>query len=238
MCARLAEAPALGWTQYYNAMGFGLWRGLPARYNVPPTGLLACLRFENDQRSAFVAQWGLLPSWAKDRKFGAQCANARSETVDTKPAFRSAFKTRRCLIAANGFYEWDQNHIVKGQPKQPYYFTLRDGHPITFAGLWESWQPAADQPAIETCTIITCGPNDIMAPFHDRSPVLLSKSLWDVWLDPEINPASLKELLVPFPSDDMTCWPVSTEVNNVRNESAKLIEPITLTPQVRQQELF
>lgn len=238
MCARLAEAPALGWAQYYNAMGFGLWRGLAPRYNVPPTGLLACVRPGDGRRSAFVAQWGLIPGWAKDRKFGAQCSNARSETVDTKPAFRVAFKTRRCLIAANGFYEWDQKHHSKGQPKQPYYFTLRDGNPITFAGLWESWQPSAGQPPLETCTIITCVPNEIMEPLHDRMPVLLPESLWDVWLDPDVEASSLKTLLVPYSSDAMTCWPVSSRVNNVRNESPDLIEPIRLTPPPRQTELF
>jgi putative SOS response-associated peptidase YedK len=200
MCGRVSEAPALSWAEYYDVMGFDLWLNLPPRYNAPPTATLACVRPGDGQRSAFVAQWGLIPSWAKDRKIGASCSNARAETVDTKPAFRSAFTKRRCLVIANGFYEWDQRNVIPKQPKQPYYFTMRDGNPITFAGLWETWKETPDATKLTTCSIVTCGPNEMMEPFHDRLPVMLPRDLWDVWLDPDIEPAALKELLVPYAS--------------------------------------
>jgi putative SOS response-associated peptidase YedK len=215
MCGRAATAPVLSWNEYYQVMGFDLWLNFKPSYNVTPTQPLPCIRVEDGQRSAFVAKWGLIPSWAKDPKIGAQCSNARSDTVAEKPAFRAAFKKRRCLVAVTGFYEWDQHHIVKGKPKQPYYFTLQDGRPMTFAGLWESWI-SPEQQTIETCTIITCGPNEIMEPLHDRLPVILPSNLWDVWLDPEMDPVGLKDLLVPFDAHEMQLWPVSSKMNSTR----------------------
>ena len=130
---------------------------LRPRFNLPPTANLACVRQDADsaQREGFVAKWGLIPSWAKDAKIGNSCSNARSETVDTKNAFRAAYKKRRCLVVANGFYEWDQlTPLAKGEKKQPFYFTLRESPVMPFAGLWETWQPAG-QEAVTSCAIIT-----------------------------------------------------------------------------------
>jgi hypothetical protein len=156
-------------------------------------------------------------------------------------AFRAAFKKRRCLVAVTGFYEWDQHHIVKGKPKQPYYFTLQDGRPMTFAGLWESWL-SPEQETIATCTIITCGPNEIMEPLHDRLPVILPSNLWDVWLDPEMDPVGLKDLLVPFDAHEMQLWPVSSKMNSTRGSDyhfgLECIEPIEVEPPQIQQSLF
>lgn len=178
---------------------------LRPRFNLPPTANLACVRQNTDsaEREGFVAKWGLIPSWAKDAKIGNSCSNARADTVDTKPAFRSAYKKRRCLVVANGFYEWDQiAPLAKGEKKQPYYFTLNDSQPMAFAGLWEYWKPEREE-AVVSCTIITTTPNELMAPLHDRLPVILTNNLWDVWLDPAADPLALKSLLEPIDSEAM-----------------------------------
>lgn len=191
---------------------------------------MACVRWNADVsgNEGFVAKWGLIPLWAKDVKIGGSCSNARSETVDTKPAFRSAYKKRRCLVVASGFYEWDQlTPLAKGEKKQPFYFTLRKSPVMPFAGLWETWQPDG-QDVVTSCTIITSDANSLMAPIHDRLPVILPKELWDVWLDPEAAPAALKSLLVPIDSDAMQFCPVSKFVNTVNNDAPECIEPITL----------
>ena len=208
---------------------------LEARYNLPPTGSVACVRLntESADREAFVAKWGLIPSWAKDEKIGHGCSNARANTVDTKPAFRSAYKRQRCLVAASGFYEWDQvTPLAKGEKKQPYYFTMADSSPMTFAGLWEFWKPEGNEP-VTSCTIITTDPNELMAPLHDRLPVILPSDLWDVWLDPDADPKALKGLLVPIESDALQCWPVTKDMNATvknkqRNDSPEFIKPIQL----------
>src|ERR1700744_1960131 len=120
MCGRVSTAPALSWAEYYNVMGFDIWLNLKPSYNITPTQQLACLRLDGGHRTAFTARWGLIPVWAKDSKIGANCSNARSDTVESKPAYRTAYKKRRCLVAVNGFYEWDNVRVEK--PKQPYYF--------------------------------------------------------------------------------------------------------------------
>lgn len=228
MCGRVTEAPALGWKDYYNVMQFDLWtKTIRPSYNVTPTQSLACIRQVDGERTAFVARWGLIPSWAKDTKIGASCSNARADTIETKPAFRSAYKKRRCLVVANGFYEWDQIKVEK--PKQPYYFTLTGDRPMTFAGLWEWWRSPEDE-EIESCTIVTCGPNGLMERYHDRLPVILPSDLWDVWLDPEVEPGTLKDLLAPCDADELQVWPVSKQVNSTRGKDyhfgPECIEPI------------
>ncbi|MGE3408256.1 MAG: SOS response-associated peptidase [Pirellulales bacterium] len=188
------------------------------RYNVAPTQVVLCVR-DSDQREFFQAKWGLIPSWSKDAKIGSSCINARSETVDTKPAFRSAFKKRRCLVLADGFYEWRKSD------KQPYYISLKSG-PTLFAGLWERWK-SPDGP-VESCTICTTEANEFMSALHDRMPVILPRSFVDHWLDPNVNdPAELKPLLAQYPSEDMQAWPVSKSVGNVRNQGPSLVEPVT-----------
>jgi len=161
-----------------------------------------------------------VPFWAKDLKIGYKMINARAETVAEKPTFRTAFKKRRCLVPASGFYEW------KGQAgkKQPYYITLKDG-PMTFAGLWESWRSPEDE-IVESCTIIVTRANELCERIHNRMPVILAFNDFDPWLHCEIEPEQLQALLEPYPAKVMTAYPVSKSVNNVKNDEPDLVEPV------------
>jgi putative SOS response-associated peptidase YedK len=194
---------------------------IPPRYNVAPTQTLFAVRVNQagDREPAFL-RWGLIPSWADDPAVGNRMINARSETVADRPAFRSAFRKRRCLIPASGFYEWQKT----GGKKQPYYIRTRNGQPFVFAGLWESWS-RGEEP-VESCTIVTTEANDLMRPLHDRMPVILHREDYDRWLDTGLQDASkLMPLLVPYSGDDLTAYAVSTRVNNARNEDARCVEP-------------
>ena len=195
------------------------------RYNIAPSQSVAAIRIEPDTttRKLVMLRWGLIPSWAKDPKIGSQCINAKAETVAEKPSFRSAFKKRRCLVVATGFYEWQ----VQGRTKQPMWIGLRSKRPFAFAGLWEHWKPAEGEP-LETCTIITTEPNDLMTPIHNRMPVILAPTLYDQWLDPTFQQIdALKTLLRPYPSEELTAYPVSTLVNNPRNDAPQVLEPVS-----------
>ena len=159
-------------------------------YNIAPTQNVVCVR-DGEEREFFKARWGLIPSWAKDAKIGSSCINARVETVDTKPAFRSAFKKRRCLVMADGFYEW------RPSDKQPFFISLKSGEQMAFAGLWESWK-SPDGP-VESCTICTTDANDMMGHLHDRMPIILPRHAVDHWLDPGVSDADeLKPMLHEF----------------------------------------
>jgi putative SOS response-associated peptidase YedK len=203
--------------------------GLPLfqpRYNIAPSQSVVAIRVEPDTTTRRLIQlrWGLIPSWAKDPKIGNQCINAKAETVAVKPAFRSAFKKRRCLVIATGFYEWQR----QGPVKQPMWIGLRSKQPFAFAGLWEHWKPIEGEP-LETCTIITTEPNDLMVPIHNRMPVILPSTSYDQWLDPvfqDIEP--LKALLRPYPSEDLTAYTVSTIVNNPRHDAPQCLEPVSV----------
>ncbi|HEY9656670.1 MAG TPA: SOS response-associated peptidase, partial [Crinalium sp.] len=154
------------------------------RYNVAPTqAVLAIAAAPAHSRQVRLFRWGLVPSWAKDLTIGAKLINARAETVAEKPSFRVAFKQRRCLILADGFYEW---HRIDRKTKQPYYFQLADRQPFAFAGLWERWQ--GDDTVVETCTILTTQANELLQPIHDRMPVILAPEEYDRWLDPTATP--------------------------------------------------
>jgi putative SOS response-associated peptidase YedK len=171
-----------------------------------------------------MLHWGLIPSWAKDRKMGSKLINARAETVAEKPAFRSAFRKRRCLVVADGFYEWQQQENKK--QKQPFYFRLSDGEPFAFAGLWEHWQDTTGE-EIESCTLLTTEANDLMHPIHNRMPVILEPKNYDLWLDSEATkPELLQPLLHPYPPEEMTAYPVSTAVNKPANDNAECINSI------------
>ena len=188
------------------------------RYNIAPTQPVVAIR-DTDQREFFMPQWGLIPSWSKDAKIGPSCINARAETVDSKPAFRSAFKQRRCLVMADGFYEWRQSD------KEPYFISLKSGRPMPFAGLWEVWE-SPDGP-IESCTICTTGANDLMGKLHNRMPIIIPLPSIDEWLDPRITDAKkLKPLLNRYASHEMQSWKVGKAVGNVRNQGPQLMEPI------------
>ena len=208
------------------AAGFELFRepDWPGpRYNLGPMQTALAIRLKPDRRVGDGMQWGLVPSWAKDSKIGSQTFNARAETVATKPAFRSAFKQRRCLIPASGFYEWQK---LDAKIKQPWNIFRADGQPLAFAGLWEQWS-TPDGKTLESFTIITTQANSFMAQIHDRMPVILDKSTWNLWLDPGDVPAeALSELLIPCPSEWLEKYQVSSIVGNVRNESPECVKPI------------
>ena len=194
---------------------------LRLRYNIAPTQQVAAIRVrENGRRQLVLLKWGLIPSWADDPAIGNRMINARGETVATKPSFRSAFKSRRCLIVADGFYEWQK----RGAAKQPYLTGLESGKPFAFAGLWEHWHH--EDQTIESCTIITTTANELMEPLHDRMPVILPPSRYDHWIDPKADRSDLEKMLQPYPADEMSAFPVSTVVNNPRNDKPECVEKI------------
>jgi putative SOS response-associated peptidase YedK len=197
---------------------------LQPRYNIAPTQEVVTVLHDtdNDLRVAKLLRWGLIPSWSKDPSIATKLINARSETVAEKPSFRSAFKKRRCLIVADGFYEWQR---TEGK-KQPFRFQLQDKQPFGFAGLWEQWQsPSGEE--IDTCTILTTAANELMAPIHDRMPVILKPEDYDLWLDPQAqDPKMLQPLLQPFSTEAMTAYPVSTIVNSPKNNTPECVASI------------
>jgi putative SOS response-associated peptidase YedK len=199
---------------------------LAARFNIAPTQKAPVVLRSKEQTERHLDdfRWGLIPFWAKDRSLGDRMINARSETVAEKPAFRASFKKRRCLVVADGLYEWQPT----GGPKQPYYFRLKSKQPFAMAGLWDVWDKSEEGP-IQTFTILTTGPNELLEPVHHRMPVILQASDYDTWLDPEIQDSSrLSELLVSFPASEMEGYPVSTYVNNPANQGPRCVEPIAL----------
>jgi putative SOS response-associated peptidase YedK len=188
------------------------------RYNIAPTQPVPVIRQHPTvpTRKLSLLRWGLIPSWARDSSVGAGMINARSETAPAKPAFREAIVSRRCLIPADGFYEWQRN----GQTKQPYCFELVDGELFAFAGLWDRWTNPHGE-SIESCTILTTTPNALLVDFHDRMPVILNSESYDLWLDPPYrDTAGLSEMLKPFEPKLMRHYPVSTRLNNVHNDDA------------------
>ena len=198
--------------------------------NVAPTNDVYAVLEDGEGRHLDALHWGLVPFWAKDPKVGNRMINARAETVATKNAYRHAFKKKRCIIPADGFYEWKK--LAGAKRKQPYFIHRPDGDPFPFAGLWETWRDEETDRVIRSCTILTGEPNDAMAEIHDRMPVMLSPEVWDTWLDPENHDVeALQALLVPAPSGLIAFHTVSTDVNNPRNKDAHLpypAEPIAL----------
>lgn len=197
---------------------------LKPRYNVAPGQTVAAVVFDPDRspHELTAFRWGLVPSWAKDPKIGYRTINARAETVAQKPSFRAAFKRRRCLIPADGFYEWKK---LDAKHKQPYFITRRDEQPFAFAGLFEHWS-AADGSVIDSCTIITTDANEPMSDLHHRMPVILDRHDYDRWIDPAQQDAQqLQALLRPAPDDWLQFIPVSTLVNNPRNDSPECVQP-------------
>ena len=196
---------------------------LPPRYNIAPTQPVAAVRLHpyTNQREFTFLNWGLIPSWAKDIKMGSRMINARSETVAEKPSFRAAFKRRRCLIPASGFYEWQK---LDGR-KQPHFIALQDVRPFAIAGLWEHWE-GGDGSVIESCTLLTTTPNALMEPLHNRMPVILHPQDYEDWLQPATDPGMLMHLLRPYPAEAMIAYPVSTVVNSPANDSPACIAPL------------
>lgn len=197
-------------------------RVLEPRYNIAPTQPVLAVRLgRSGERELAMMQWGLVPSWAKDPSIGSRMINARAETAAEKPSFRSAFKRRRCIIPASGFYEWQK--LDSG--KQPMFIHAADRQPLGLAGLWEIWQ-SSDGSYLESCTILTTTPNDLMAPIHNRMPVILETADYDTWLHSEPDPSLGLHLLRPYPASEMAAYPVSTLVNNPRNDDPACVQMI------------
>ncbi len=189
------------------------------RYNIAPTQEVAAVRLACDRSRELVAlRWGLIPHWAKEAKTDYSTINARAETVAEKPAFRDAFRRRRCLIPADGFYEWQARPSAK--LKQPWYIQLKSGELFAFAGLWERWEPRLGQAGepVESCTILVTGANDLVRPIHDRMPVILDPADYGIWLDPTGDLKAVRALLRPYPADAMCAWAVSVYVNNPHHD--------------------
>lgn len=198
---------------------------LRPRHNIAPSQDIPVVRYPPESslktRQLVWLRWGLVPGWAQDPAMGDRLINARAETAADKPAFRAALRRRRCLVAADGFYEWQRT----GPRKHPYFIRLRDDRPFAFAGLWELWE-GPDHKALQSCAILTTEANELMRPIHDRMPVILCPTDYDRWLDPAIqSPDRLRPLLRPYPSDQMIAHPVSTWVNNPAHDDPQCIQP-------------
>ncbi len=200
---------------------------LSPHYNIAPRRPIAIVRIATPQegRECVPVRWGLIPSWAKDPGIGDKMINARAETAAGKPAFRGPLARSRCLVPADGYYEWQREGRM-GQRKQPFYIRLIDGRPFAFAGLWERWA-GPDGTIVESCAILTTEPNEALKDIHDRMPVILAPANYAVWLDPAVRQAQLlRPLFRPYPPEDMTAYPVSLRVNDPGRDDAACIEPV------------
>ncbi|MCI0440057.1 MAG: SOS response-associated peptidase [Chloroflexi bacterium] len=218
MCGRftlITDPSALQARFDFDAAGLAL----APSYNVAPTHDVLTVTNDGDKNVGQLMRWGLIPSWAKDMSIGNRMINARAETVMERPSFRSAFRSRRCLVVADGFYEWQK----VGPSKRPMRIAMKTGEPFAFAGLWERWKAPEGGPIL-SCTIITTNANELMSPIHERMPVILPREVESLWLDPEQDAGMLAELLVPYPDlDDLEAYEVSTLVNSPRNNEPALI---------------
>ncbi len=231
MCGRFVSASPPSKIAEYFDVDEADTTALEANYNVAPTNDVYVVYTDGGLRRLDAFHWGLVPSWAKDISVGNRMINARAETLATKPAFKKLLATRRCIVPVDGFYEWKK---LPGQKrKQPYYITRPDGEPFAFAGLWTQWrgQEAGEEVVLRSTTIVTGPPNEKMAELHDRMPVMLPASVWAEWLDPDQRDLdAVGRLLVPAAPELITFRPVSTEVNNVRNKGAHLVDEVELGP--------
>jgi putative SOS response-associated peptidase YedK len=217
MCGRFTNR--YSWRQLkelYDLTTPYMGSNFPPRYNIAPTQDTFVVRLKDGKRELESMRWGLVPWFAKDTKGAARMINAQSETADTKPAFRDAWRNGRCLVVADGFYEWPE-------PKKPRFITLKDNAPFAFAGLWDTW----GEQRLKTFTILTTAPNEFMAEVHERMPVMLSPENWSTWLgETAVEAAQLKALCVPFPSERMEAWPVDPAVGDHKNDEPHLIERV------------
>ncbi len=235
MCGRYSlTTPVEGLRQLFD---FPERPNLAPRFNIAPTQSVAAVRRAPgaegetelepasgaNRQHLVLLRWGLVPHWTKDVSIGGRIINARAETLAEKPSFRAAFHKRRCLILADGFYEWQKQD--KG-PKQPYRIARRDGGPFAFAGLWERWRDAAAGSLIESCTIVTTEASALLRPIHDRMPVILPPPRFARWLDPETESEAALALLQPYDGDDLVAYRISLRVNSVANDDAAVITPL------------
>lgn len=228
MCGRfVAATPVAELAERFLATQVEVGDDPGARYNVAPTDEVVVVAPARDGRRTIASlRWGLVPSWARVATGGPPMINLRAETVSQKPAFRRTLARRRCIIPADGFYEWKD--MGGGRRKQPYFVRSRGGEPLALAGLWDVWKDPEDQDAewLRSCAIVTTEPNELVAPLHDRMPCVLAEEHWDTWLDPGVADADLlASFLRPYPAERMVAWPVGTEVNSVRNDGAHLVDP-------------
>jgi putative SOS response-associated peptidase YedK len=228
MCGRFVQVEKPEFYAEHFGAEFVRTETLVQNFNVAPTEQVYAVAQHEGERVLTSFRWGLVPFWAKDLRIGAKSINARSETASTKPMFRDSFERRRCLIPADGFYEWER----KAKGKLPHYIHGSDGNPLPIAGLWSSWRDPATDERVLTCAILTGKPNGLLEPIHDRMPVILPARVWSEWLDPENRDiGALEALMEVYPSDGLVEHPVSTLVNAVANNTPDLIEPLT-TPAV------
>lgn len=205
---------------------------LTPRYNIAPTQPIPVV-LNTSPETLSAARWGLVPAWAKDAKMAANMINARSETLLEKPSFRTILKSQRCLVVADGFYEWKKN---EDGTKTPYRVKLHSGEVFAMAGLWDTWK-APDGTLLRTCTIITTTANDVLSPLHERMAVILPPETERLWLE-QNTPNTLLDLLQPYPSEKMMAYEVSSRVNSIRNDDPTLIEAVVPTPKFKQGDLF
>lgn len=201
----------------FERIDFSILEDLVPRYNIAPSQNVLTVVQRGSDREATLLQWGLIPYWSNEPK---AIINARVETIDEKPSFKESFQRRRCLIIADGFYEWER----MGKISQPYYFRMNDEAPFAFAGIWDRWR--VDDRTLTTCAIITTTANDLLANIHHRMPVILGSESFDLWLNEESRSSDLKELLTPFPADLMTSHAVSYEVNDTKSDDERLLRPV------------
>ena len=225
MCGRyrLSRRKQIVEVHFSSASGDEDWN---PRYNIAPTQLVPVIRQNPKQpiRELSLLRWGLIPSWMKDLSAAATMINARSETAGTKPAFRDALKSRRCLIPADGFYEWQR----VGKIKQPYCFEVGNAEMFAFAGIWDRWKDPSGN-WVRTCSILTTTPNAVTSAVHDRMPVILDPDSYDLWLDPGMQDAStVSDMLKPCDAQLMRCYPISTRINHVANDDEACSTPVEL----------
>lgn len=198
----------------------------PPRYNIAPTQPIAIVRLVDGKRQFALVRWGFIPSWVKDPKAVSLMFNARSETAAEKPAYRNAMKRRRCLVPADGFYEWKRD----GERKRPHFIRRKDAKPLAFAGLWENWTgPNGEE--LETAAIVTTAANDTLKPLHDRMPVVVPPDAFDLWLNPDADPQIAASLMIPAPDDLLEAVEVSSAVNRVANDDPALLTPASELPE-------
>lgn len=216
MCGRYTLITEIG--RIAESFGVAPTLETQPRYNIAPTQEILAIR-NNGSAHLSLLRWGLIPAWAKDETIGSRMINARAETLAEKPSFRGLLRGKRCLVIADGFYEWQ----TAGKTKTPIYITLQDGHPFAFAGLWERWE-SPDGRQIQSCTIVTTEPNELMAPIHNRMPAILRPKAYEDWLNPQLRDEQvLTHLLKPYPSELMKARAVSKLVNNPRNDVAEIL---------------
>ncbi len=222
MCGRFAQQrPSSDLAEIFDAADLADDPG--GRFNVAPTDDAVVVVQREDRRAITRYRWGLIPHWATDRRIGSRQINARGERVASSPTFREAFRRRRCIVPVDSFYEWR----TSGTTRQPFRIARADGRPLALAGLWAGWHDPDSDRVVRTFTIVTTTPNELVGQIHDRMPVVLDDDAWRRWIDPEIaDVAELHGLLVPAPEGVLMTHPVSTLVNNVRNNGPELIAPI------------